>query len=144
MSLKTPFLSLFVLGLFSGVAVAQVAQLDRSRGVEVINLLGSVNSAQQSFHAERQSFADNLGDLGVSFADNPNYSEPIINSKTNLATVVVNAKQEGLNSFSAAITYNNSQYIQIICQSNTPSTSISPPSLNNQQLICPPDSRIVK
>lgn len=152
MKLKIPYLNLAVLffatlamvQIHSGISIAQTTPIDQSQEVEGKNMVGEINRSQQAVHVERQAFGNNINELGVSFPDNPYYGEPIINAKDTLATVIVKAAQEGLRSFSGATTYSDGQYIMIICQTNNPSNVITPPAVQNNQLVCPPGSQEIR
>ncbi|TVQ46105.1 MAG: hypothetical protein EA365_06380 [Gloeocapsa sp. DLM2.Bin57] len=125
--------------LYSSLALAQTP-VDQTREAEGKNAVATINRSQQAYHFERQTFATDINQLGVVIPDNPYYSQPIIASTDNLATVIVNAQQDDLRSFSGAITYNEGTYNQIICQSDNSGTTINAPSLENSQLICPSGS----
>lgn len=123
--------------LYSSPTLAQTP-VAQAREAEGENIIGVINRSQQAYHFERQTFAaDIINQLGIVIPENPDYSQPIITSTDNLATVIVNAQEDGLRSFSGAITYNEGTYNQIICQSDNPTTTIDAPSLENNQLICP-------
>lgn len=152
MKLRFPYLNLAVLffatlamvQIHSGISIAQTTAIDQSQEVEGKNMVGAINGSQLSFHFERQTFSNNINELGVSFPDNPYYGEPIIKATDTLATVIVKAAQEGLRSFSAATTYTSGQYIMIICQTNSPSNLITPPAVQNNQLVCPAGSQEIR
>ena len=127
------------------ISQATQEKIQRAREPEGKNLAGLVNRTQQSYHFERQTFADSITLLGIT-ANSNYYGQPIITAEPNKATVIVGATQEGLRSYSGAITYdaNGGEYSQILCQTDAPSQTAPPPVANGAQLICPPGTTAIR
>lgn len=118
-------------------------QVEKPRQDEAKQAVGSINRLQQSYHFERQTFANDLASLGYS-QNVIAYGQPMLTGDAQKATVIVAATQSGLKSYSGGIVARNGEYLQILCETQGPSTTVSPPIDNGTQLSCPPGTTEIR
>ncbi len=129
---------IIILGVLVAVAVPNlVKQIGKAREVEMQNLVGSVNRAQQAFHFQNQTFVQGADDdaslktLALSY-DN-RYIDPnrfnIIDNGTNATVAPENAEfnSDNTRAFSGGVFFNAGSYTTGACRSFNPAFQIPPP-----------------
>ena len=136
-----------ILGVLAAVALPNfLYQVGRARETEIKNLVGTTLRAQQGYHFERQTFIDDLTELGLNFDTQyiTNFSS-FITVATDSAQVLpfnANAINDGTRAYSGAVVYANGNYNQVVCQSIDPVTNIGAgdPTANT----CPANSEVIQ
>jgi Type IV pilin-like G and H, putative len=131
-----------------GQKLAEEANISpvRVREVEARNAIGTFTRAEQSYHFEKNSFTDNLQDLGYSpLFDNPIYDfKTYLSQADNVEFVYITAipNSEGLPSFIGGIYFDRQtgQYQMKPCQSQKYSKVVPETmTLTGDRLSCPVD-----
>ena len=126
-----------IIGVLAAVALPNLlSQVGKARETELKNAVGSVNRTQQSYHFEKQAFAPELTNLGISipteYIDNPTTEGLGMSVGTSSAALApINSQaitQDGTRAYSGRIDYNNGTYTQIVCQTAQPATAASIPT----------------
>jgi type IV pilus assembly protein PilA len=111
-----------IIGVLAAVALPNLlSQVGKARESEGKNAVGTINRAQQSYHFERQVFAADEPQLGVSVTTNY-YGLTITPNKGVDATVAADAssaEQDGLRNYAGGIAFDAGQYSTVVCQSET-------------------------
>ena len=129
---------IIILGVLVAIAVPNlVKQIGKAREVEIQNVVGSVNRAQQAFHFQNQTFvqgtddAASLNTLALSYdnryIDTNNFN--IIDNVTNATVAPENAEfnSDNTRAFSGAVFYSAGSYQAGACRSFNPALQIPPP-----------------
>ena len=141
-----------IIGVLAAVALPNLlSQVGKSRETEIKNAAGTVTRAQQSYHFEKQIFADGLTQLGITVPAN------YITNPTDLgiatAGVVSGTAQstvqpentdfinDGTRAYSSGIFYAAGEYTQIMCQSSLVTDILAAPT---DATSCPGDATIIK
>jgi type IV pilus assembly protein PilA len=142
-----------IIGVLAAVALPNLlAQVGKARETEGKNAVGTVNRGQQQHHFEKQLFASNQLNLGVTLPTQYYEDYPIDASGSRggdaIATVLtVNAQgvADGTRAFGGAIdfTSSNGSFRQIVCQSDSVVTGITAPA-SAATNACPTDSTLLK
>ncbi|WP_330205246.1 type IV pilin protein [Cyanobacterium sp. Dongsha4] len=129
---------IIIVGVLGAVALPNfLRQVGKSREVEMQNLIGAINRAQQAYHFEKQNFAegtddnDSLTKLGLTFDSNYIDSYNII-ANTNSATTTptnTNYDKDGTRAYSGGMFYNAGVYKGATCRSEDVASSIPAPSV---------------
>jgi prepilin-type N-terminal cleavage/methylation domain-containing protein len=142
-----------IIGVLTAIALPNfIGQVGKARETEGKNAIGNINRAQQSYHFEKQSFAQalttELGDqneLGVTI-NSRYYSFATSNGTTELVTANANpiqATQDAVRSYSGATGFdsNNSQYVTVVCQGQAATAGIIDMStVTGPSPTCPSDT----
>ena len=138
-----------IIGVLAAVALPNLLkQVGKARETEIKNAAGTVNRSQQSYHFERQLFAQGLTFLGISvptqYVTNGSTTAnlSIVGGTATAATVQPansNAHNDGTRGYSARIDYANGTYVQIMCQSNDVTSFLGIPTSAAGVLSCPTD-----
>jgi type IV pilus assembly protein PilA len=118
-----------IIGVLAAVALPNLlAQVGKARESEGKTTVGSVNRAQQSYHFERQVFAD---DTNIETAGNPLgvvvdpefYSFAIAGDATTgadaqVTTTALDGVNDGVRNYAGGIAYASGAYTSVLCQSN--------------------------
>ena len=112
-----------IIGVLAAVALPNLlGQVGKARETELKNAIGAVNRSQQSYHFERQTFADKIDYLGIKIPTeyNTDTTMGIGASATGAeaSSENTNFSNDGTRAYAAAIQYANGTYAQILCQSN--------------------------
>ncbi|ELR98799.1 type IV pilin-like G/H family protein [Gloeocapsa sp. PCC 73106] len=114
-----------IIGVLAAVALPNLLkQVGKARETELKNAVGTVNRAQQSYHFERQSFADSVSLLGVTLPDEyiSNALDVVTAGGTSDFADVQpensNFTDDGTRAYSGRIEYSTGEYAQIMCQSD--------------------------
>jgi type IV pilus assembly protein PilA len=111
-----------IIGVLAAVALPNLlSQVGKARESEGKNAVGTINRAQQSYHFERQSFAADQEQLGVSVTTNY-YGltiTPVAGDSATVAAEASSAEQDGLRNYAGSIAFSAGQYSTAVCQSET-------------------------
>lgn len=112
-----------IIGVLAAVALPNLLkQVGKARETELKNAVGTVTRTQQTYHFERQAFANSITFLGVSV--NSQYITDTTLGVATAGTSATNfttnsdATNDGTRAYSGAINYVNGEYSQILCQSD--------------------------
>ncbi len=73
-----------IIGILAAVALPSLlSQTNKAKQVEARNNTGAMNRAQQAVYLEKQAFASQLSDLGISVKNSENYSYSITGGGNN-------------------------------------------------------------
>ena len=128
---------IIIVGILAAIALPNfLRQAGRARETEIINAVGTVNRSQQTYHYEKQEFAQGSSDaevidkLGLKF-DHEYIDSYQIASDSNKATIApVNNEftDDGTRAYSAGIFVSGGNYTTIICQSVDVAKELTPPT----------------
>jgi len=113
-----------IIGVLAAVALPNLlGQVGRARETEIVNAVGTVNRAQQSYHFERNAFGDSQTRLGISipveYIDADEIDDDIDENGGVSAlfnpTILLPADQ-GIRPIGGGIAFENGNYSQIICR----------------------------
>ncbi|NBD31489.1 MAG: prepilin-type N-terminal cleavage/methylation domain-containing protein [Cyanobacteria bacterium] len=98
-----------------------VKQVGKARETEAKNFLGTITYAQQAYHFEKQVFAPQVNQLGVTI--NPeyyNYPDPTTSDSTKVLhqAVAINAASDQVKNYAAGVYFGSGNYSTTICQGN--------------------------
>ena len=134
-----------IIGVLAAVALPNLLkQVGKARETELKNAAGTVNRSQQSYHFERQKFADGLSILGISVPSqyvtngDPEVEPEPDGAGGNLSIQVTgptatvqpansNFTNDGTRAYSGLIEYGEGTYAQILCQSDGVSEYVAVP-----------------
>lgn len=132
-----------IIGVLAAVALPNLlGQVGKARESEGKNGVGTINRAQQAYHFERQTFANNVSvtspdnELGVVIKTDY-YNNWTVGGNSTFANVTAAPRQatkDGVRTYSGAVAFSNGTYSNIICQSNKIGANASAPSNTTQ---CP-------
>ncbi len=127
-----------IIGVLAAVALPNLlSQVGKARESELKTATGSVNRAQQSYHFERQLFAqgsdstNGLDILGIKLNSKYLTSLTLVGNNASSATVLstnTNATNDGTRGYSGRIDYASGTYAQILCQTNSVADSGTVPT----------------
>ncbi len=124
-----------IIGVLAAVALPNLlGQVGKARESELKNAVGTVNRSQQSYHFERQEFADTEGNLGIVIPKEYMTDLVIAGGGSNtLATVITensNAPKDGTRAYAGVIEFatGTGAYTQALFQSNAITSAIGAPS----------------
>lgn len=136
-----------IIGVLAAVALPNLLkQVGKARETELKNAAGTVNRSQQSYHFERQAFANGLTLLGISvpsqYITNGDPEAPtgtgagdgnlgILVPDPSQATVQpanTNFQNDGTRAYSGLIVYGDGTYGQILCQSDAVTDFVAVPT----------------
>ncbi len=121
-----------IIGVLAAVALPNLLnQVGKSRETEIKNAAGTVTRTQQSYHFEKQAFADSLTLLGVSVPANyiTNSDLAVAGNATTSSVRPMNsdATNDGTRAYTSRIDYIAGDYTQILCQSSDVATGLPVP-----------------
>jgi type IV pilus assembly protein PilA len=115
-----------IIGVLAAVALPNLlSQVGKARESEAKTAVGSINRSQQSYHFEKQTFADGTdvtaasNPLGV--VVNPTYFGFTVTGAADAADVAaaaVDGTNDGVRNYAGAIGYVTGAYDTIVCQSD--------------------------
>ena len=118
-----------IIGVLAAVALPNLlAQVGKARESEGKTTVGSVNRAQQSYHFERQVFADTVNietagnPLGVVVA--PEFysfaiaGDAVAGADAQVTTTALDGVNDGVRNYSGGIAYAAGAYSTVLCQSD--------------------------
>jgi len=136
-----------IIGVLAAVALPNLLkQVGKARETELKNAAGTVNRSQQSYHFERQAFANGLTLLGISVPSQyvtngrPDLASGTADGEGNLGIIAdggasasvqpanTNAVNDGTRAYSGLITYADGTYAQVLCQSNDVTSFMAAPT----------------
>lgn len=139
-----------IIGVLAAVALPNIlGQIGKARETELKNAVGTINRIQQSYHWEKQGFANEFTLLGitipVTYIDNANTTGLGFSvTATDAANAPINAEatiKDGTRGYSGRIDYANGGYTTIFCQSPSEITqALAPTSVSS----CPAAYTLVK
>ncbi|HEY9810374.1 MAG TPA: type IV pilin-like G/H family protein [Halomicronema sp.] len=124
-----------IIGILAAVALPSLlSQTNKAKQVEARNNTGAMNRAQQAVYLEKQAFASQLSDLGISVKDSDNYSYTITGGGNNVTEVRNNANIRGTNNLKGYQGYvytsvtnvggvNESLTSAILCEAKNPNAN---------------------
>ena len=121
-----------IIGVLAAVALPNLlGQVGRARETEIVNAIGTVNRAQQSYHFERNAFGDSQSRLGISIPVEYIKAESIDAKIVNATGVsamfnpeIIDAANQGIRLMAGGITFEDGNYNQAICRApNPPATN---------------------
>ncbi|MTF38978.1 prepilin-type N-terminal cleavage/methylation domain-containing protein [Cyanobacterium aponinum 0216] len=127
-----------ILGILGAIAIPNfLKQVGKAREVELQNIVGAINRAQQAYHFEKQRFVqgvdddDSLSILGLSMDNNYIDSFNIIANTNSATTSLVNNEyiQDGTRAYSGSMYFNSGIYEGASCRSIEIMASIPPPTI---------------
>jgi type IV pilus assembly protein PilA len=117
-----------IIGVLAAVALPNLlGQVGKARESELKNAAGTINRSQQSYHFEKQTFAEgadsaaSLNLLGIKLPTQY-LTGATIDATAGTATVFTsntNAVNDGTRGYSGYIAYSAGNYTQILCQTDT-------------------------
>jgi type IV pilus assembly protein PilA len=115
-----------IIGVLAAVALPNLlSQVGKARESEAKTGVGSVNRAQQSYHFEKQTFANatdvTLANNPLGVVVNPTYYGFTIAGAAADATVAAaasNGVNDGVRNYAGAIGYDAGAYDSVVCQSD--------------------------
>jgi type IV pilus assembly protein PilA len=137
-----------IIGVLAAVALPSLlSQVGKARETEFKNAVGTVNRAQQSYHFERQTFANSTSNLGITVPTQYIDSPEAFNGVTSLVAEYRPANsdygKDGTRAYSGAIGFTtaSSTYTQAVCQTTDVTASTTAPT---NSTTCPSGSVIVR
>lgn len=115
-----------LIAALSAIALPSLlAQIGKARESEAKTTVGSVNRAQQAFHFEKNTFADNT-DLespgnGLGIVIDPEFYSFTVdggNDNAQVTAAAINGFDDGIRNYAGGIGYNNGSYNTVLCQSD--------------------------
>jgi len=126
-------ITIVILGILALVSVPNlIAQTGKSREVEAKLAINAIGRAQQAYFFENSSFADQISKLDITltgkyytFPDPVFFTPILVKHDAN----PINATGNNIRSYQIAIFYNSNQsYSNVLCQSDTPTSSAETPN----------------
>lgn len=118
---------IIIISVLSAVALPNfLKQVGKARETEAKNFLGTVTYAQQSYHFEKQVFADQVSRLGVGInSEYYTFPDPTTaNSNIVLHQAQpINAADDQVRSYAAGVYYGAGDYSTTLCQSDSVSSA---------------------
>ena len=125
---------IIIIGILAAIALPNfLNQASKAKQSEARQNISLVNKAQNSFRAERSSFASSFDVLAVgsvtggATASTTNYSYGILGGGTDTATITAGARATAIKTYTGLVTVGtvNSQSViaSIICEGTVPSTT---------------------
>ena len=128
-----------IIGVLAAVALPNLlGQVGRARETEIVNAIGTVNRAQQSYHFERNAFGDSQTRLGISipveYIQETGIDGAIVPSSGANAMFnppILDAANQGIRLMGGGIAFANGNYSQAICRApQAPTTNSATATLN--------------
>ncbi len=127
-----------IIGILSAIALPNfIQQIGKAREVEIKNIVGTVNRAQQAYHWEKQVFAQGADDqeslnnlLGIGFDSEyiDTYNIVATPGSATVAPSNIDFADDGTRAYSGGIFVLAGDYSSIICQSLTVVNTLTPPA----------------
>lgn len=132
---------IIIIGVLSAVALPNLLnQVGKARESEFKTAVGTINRAQQTYHFEKQTFAQEgtvsngqLPSLGITLATE--YTDKVtVSGNDDTATVQIensSSAEDGTRAYSGAIAHSAGQFAQVMCQSDAVTDVISAPDVSS-------------
>jgi len=117
---------IIIISVLSAVALPNfIKQVGKARETEAKNFLGTVTYAQQSYHFEKQVFADRVSRLGVDI-NSEYYTFPNPTTASNSIALhqaqPIDSANDQVRSYAVGIYYGSGDYSTTLCQSDSVSS----------------------
>jgi type IV pilus assembly protein PilA len=129
-----------IIGVLAAVALPNLlSQVGKARETEAKNGVGTINRTQQSYHFEKQKFAESIDNATIG-ADNAlgvivksryfQFTIPAAGTSTasdaTVAASALDAAKDGVRSYGGGIGFVTGNYTTVICQADTVDSTTSP------------------
>lgn len=134
-----------IISILSGIAIpSMLNNIAKAKQAEAKMAIGSINKAQAAYRMDENSFASNMGNLGLALPMETDEYIYVISSADNSSTVTAQAKDTALKGYSgAAVRFtdveNQSAIATVICENRDPGIELPAapvlnPSANTSEL----------
>jgi len=117
---------IIIIGILSAIALPSfLNQASKARQSEAKTNVGALNRAQQSFYLENQSFATDVGSIGIGISNSDNYNYSVTSADVNSSTAnLAAARKPDLKGYSGGVFKTASQTtLAILCEANAAGTT---------------------